>query len=96
MLVGLCIEEMAGNIVRYGFGPDRRERSIDLRLVFRAGGSLIRIRDNCVLFDPVHYLELHRQEEDPAAHLGIRMVMQSVTEAVYLNALGLNNLSLKL
>ena len=95
MLVGLCIEEMTGNIVRYGFTPDRRAHQIDLRLVMRDRESIIRIRDNCVRFDPVRYLELHRRD-DPIAHIGIRMVMAKAKEVKYLNSFGLNNLTLKL
>ncbi len=54
---------------------------------------VIRIRDNCVSFDPTKYLELH-QSDDPAAHIGLRMVMGMTKEAVYINTLGLNNLTL--
>ena len=95
VLVGLCIEELTCNIVRYGFSADRRAHSIDVRLVFRDGDGLIRIRDNCMHFDPLRYLELHGNE-DPTAHTGIRLVMRSVKESSYLNSLGLNNLSLRL
>ena len=94
-LVGLCIEELACNIVRYGFGAERGRHSVDLRLVFKDGEGLIRIRDNCAHFDPLHYLELH-DSDDRTAHMGIRLVMASVKEASYLNSLGLNNLTLRL
>ena len=94
-LIGLCIEEMTCNIVRYGFSQDKKEHMIDVRLVFRDGARLIRIRDNCAHFDPTHYLDLHRRD-DPVAHMGIRMVMASVKDAAYLNTFGLNNLTLRL
>ena len=68
---------------------------MDIRLLFKNGRRLIRIRDNCVNFDPTHYLELHRRD-DPVAHMGIRMVLSSVKEARYLNTFGLNNLTLRL
>ena len=93
-LVGLCIEEICCNIVRYGF-QDGKEHSVDVRLVFRDGSGLIRIRDNCVQFNPVHYIELHRHD-DPTAHLGIRLVMAEAKSASYLNSYGLNNLTLQL
>lgn len=54
---------------------------------------IVRIRDNCVNFDPTKYLELHRSD-DPVAHIGLRMVMGMVKEANYINTLGLNNLTL--
>lgn len=92
--VGLCIEEICCNIVRYGF-QDGKRHSVDVRLVFRDGAGLIRIRDNCAQFNPVHYVELHRHDE-PTAHLGIRLVMAEAKSAVYLNSYGLNNLTLQL
>ena len=94
-LVGLCIEEIVCNIVRYGFNADKGSHSVDVRLVFRGGEGLIRIRDNCAHFDPLHYLELH-ESDDRTSHMGIRLVMSSVKEASYLNSLGLNNLTLRL
>ena len=46
-------------------------------------------------FDPVKYLEMH-EDDDPASHIGIRMVMKLVKDANYVNSLGLNNLTLTL
>ena len=92
--MALSIEEMANNIIHYGFA-DGREHSIDIRIVISESGTLLRIRDNCMGFDPVKYLELH-EDDDPAAHIGIKMVMKLVKEANYVNSLGLNNLRLTL
>ncbi len=94
-LIALCIEEMAVNIVRHGFADGGKEHSIDIRLVYKDGRRVIRIRDNCADFDPVKYMELHRVDE-PTAHIGIRMVMKMVKSANYVNSLGLNNLTLVL
>ena len=95
MMIALCIEEMANNIVEHGFIKGGKDHSIDIRLLFKDGKKVIRIRDNCVHFDPIHYLELHN-DEDPTVHIGIRMVMKMVKEANYVNSLGLNNLTLVL
>ena len=94
-VIALCIEEMAGNIVLHGFTKDKGKHSVDVRLTFKDGRRIIRIRDNCVNFDPLSYLELH-SNEDPASHFGIRMVMKMVKSANYVNSLGLNNLTLVL
>ncbi|MBQ6928052.1 MAG: ATP-binding protein [Oscillospiraceae bacterium] len=93
-LIGMCIEEITCNIVRYGFSQDKKSHSIDVRLVIQDGTRLLRIRDNCARFDPTHYLELHRRD-DPAAHMGIRMVMAAARDVSYLNTFGLNNLTLR-
>ena len=94
-LIGLCIEEMTCNIVNHGFIKENAPYAIEVRLVFRDDKKIISIRDNCAGFDPVHYHELHR-DDDPIAHLGIRTVVTSAKEAVYLNTFGLNNLMLRL
>ncbi|MBQ7715766.1 MAG: ATP-binding protein [Clostridia bacterium] len=92
-LIGLCIEEMTVNIIDHGFTKDDADHNVDVRLVMDGDTRVIRIRDNCVKFDPTKYVELH-SEDDPAAHIGIRMVMKTVKEARYINSLGLNNLIL--
>lgn len=94
-MIALCIEEMTNNIVQHGFAKDGKKHSIDIRLVFRDGKRVIRIRDNCVSFDPTKYIELHKAD-DPMSHIGIRMVMKTVKNANYINSLGLNNLTLEL
>ena len=93
MLIGLCVEEMTVNIIQHGFTRDKRDHNVDVRVVLDEDGEIIRIRDNGILFDPTDYLELHRSD-DPATHIGLRMVMGMVKEANYINSLGLNNLTL--
>ena len=93
-LMALAVEEMSNNIIEYGFA-DGRKHSIDIRIVVSEGETILRIRDNCIGFDPVKYLELH-QGDDPVAHIGIKMVMKLVKDANYVNSLGLNNLRLTL
>jgi sensor histidine kinase YesM len=95
MLISLCVEEMVNNIVEHGFKKERKDQSVDVRILFKGSSRIIRIRDNCVNFDPVEYLKLHKSD-DPAAHIGIRMVMKTVKSANYVNSLGLNNLTLVL
>ena len=93
MLIGLCVEEVTVNVIEHGFTKDKLTHNVDVRLVVEGGKRIIRVRDNCVSFDPTRYLELH-QSSDPAAHIGLRMVMAMVKEANYVNTLGLNNLTL--
>ena len=93
MMIDLCIEEMGMNIIRYGFSEDDRTHFLDIRAIVREEQCVIHFRDNCVSFDPVKYLELY-QDVDPAAHIGIRMIMKTVRDANYVNSFGLNNLTL--
>ena len=93
VLISLCVEEMVTNAVKHGFGGDTKEHSVDIRILYKDQRRLIRLRDNGVRFDPVRYMELHK-EDDPSRGLGIRMVMKMVREANYIHSLGLNNLTL--
>lgn len=94
MYIALAIEEMANNIISYGFS-DGKAHSIDIRIIANDEDAMLRIRDNCRNFDPVKYLELH-QIDDPVAHIGIKMVMKLVKDAKYETSLGLNNLLITL
>ncbi len=77
----------------YDCFSDGKAHNIDIRIIINNDETLFRIRDDCRSFDPVKYFELHR-DDDPVAHIGIRMVMRLVKDAKYENTLGLNNLFL--
>ena len=94
-LISLCVEEMVNNIVTHGFRKGKDYQSVDIRILFKKDEKVIRIRDNCIGFDPVEYLKIH-ESDDPVSHIGIRMVMKMVKHANYVNSLGLNNLTLVL
>ncbi|MBR6173785.1 MAG: ATP-binding protein [Eubacterium sp.] len=97
MYASLSIEEMSCNILEYGFKEGKNNR-IDIRLVRKENDDLIlRIRDNCEGFDPVNYYEMAKPDEnDPAKHIGIRMVFRMVKDVKYVNSLGLNNLTVRI
>lgn len=89
--VATCVREMASNIVRHGFSADRKRHSLTVRVSRKNRERIIRLRDNCTHFDPVHYYEEHKTSGS-----GIGTVMSLVKDADYINALGLNNLTLRL
>lgn len=93
--IALAIEELSNNIVTYGFKDNKKNNSIDVRVLISSDETVLRIRDNCDNFDPVKYVELH-QTDDPLAHIGIRLVKNLVKEITYENSFGLNNLLIKM
>ncbi len=93
-LSGLCIEEMAGNIVDYGF-DDGKKHFVDIRVLIRGEQVILRLRDDCRPFNPKKWVELYNPE-DPFSHIGIRIVNKMSTEFDYVNVLKLNNLLIKL
>ncbi|MBE8952641.1 MAG: ATP-binding protein [Quinella sp. 1Q7] len=93
-LSGLCIEEMAGNIVDYGF-DDGKKHFVDIRIIIKGEQVILRLRDDCRPFNPKKWAELYNPD-DPFSHIGIRLVRKMATEFDYVNVLKLNNLLIKL
>ncbi|MBQ6382263.1 MAG: ATP-binding protein [Clostridia bacterium] len=89
--IALCIEEMASNTIQHGFEKDRKEHHLSVRVLCKPEHWVLRFRDDCGAFDPVHYVP---EGENDA--LGIRLVMAMAQEANYTYSLNLNNLMLKL
>ena len=92
-LAGLSMEEMAGNIVDHGFTKDRRRHSVDVRVVHKDGKVILRIKDDCVPFDPGERLRMSG-DSDAAKNMGIRMVFKIAEKVAYQNILGLNVLTM--
>ncbi len=92
-LMALCIEEMGGNIIRWGF-QDGKKHSIDI-LVTKKSGWTLRIRDDCAAFDPKRWLQIH-EADDPIKNIGIRTVCAMADDVRYSRPLGLNYLFIDL
>ena len=89
---GLCMEEMAGNVVQHGF-VDKKKHSADIRVVYKENELLLRIRDDCRLFDPKERVALF-SPEDVTHNIGLRMVSRIAKSMNYQNMLGLNVLTI--
>jgi len=64
---------------------------MSVRVISQKDKWILRFRDDCSAFDPVHYVP--GEGEDA---LGIRLVLALAEEANYTYSLNLNNLTLKL
>ncbi len=94
-LAGLFLEEMAGNVVAHGFTKDTKAHSVDIRVAIKENEVILRIKDDCIPFDPSERLSLV-DPEDPVKNIGIRLVYQSAKSVTYRNLLGLNVLTIKI
>ena len=94
-LAGLCMEEMAGNIVTHGFGKDEKKHSVDIRVVHKGEDVILRIRDNCEAFNPSEYARL-MDPGDMGRNVGIRLVYRMARDVSYQNLLGLNVLTMRI
>ena len=94
-LAGLSMEEMAGNVVDHGFAKDRKKHTIDIRVVHKDENVILRIKDDCVPFDPGERIRI-ANSEDPAANIGIKMVFKIAESVQYQNILGMNVVTIKI
>ena len=94
-LAGLSMEEMAGNIVDHGFTKDRKKHTVDVRVVHKDGGVILRIKDDCVPFNPSERMQM-ANGDDVLKNIGIRMVFGIASDVKYQNILGLNVLTIRI
>ena len=94
-LAGLSMEEMAGNIVDHGFTKDKKKHTVDVRVVQKDDDVILRIKDDCVPFDPAERL-CRFNGDDPAKNIGIRMILGMARDVQYQNILGLNVLTIRI
>ena len=92
-LAGLCMEEMAGNIVEHGFVKDKKKHSIDIRVAHKNDKIILRIKDDCIPFDPKERNKLE-SDDDLTKNIGIRMIYQIMKDIDYQNMLGINVLTI--
>ena len=91
----LMVEEMAGNIVSHGFRKDSKSHSVDLRIVYKDQDLILRIKDDCVPFDPSERQKI-ADPEDITKNIGIRTVFSLTQDIQYQNILGMNALTIRL
>ena len=95
MLSGLCAEEMAGNIVEHGFKKDKKKNNmIDVLACIENDEVYLRLRDNCVPFDP--HTKLKMYTDDPLKNVGIKMVSKIAKQMNYQTTFGMNVLTIRL
>ena len=92
-LMSLAAEEAVGNVIRHGFS-DGKPHSVEVRVLKKDGGWMLRIRDDCPLFDPKKYIEQYTSD-DPSANIGLKLLRDIASEMTYVNALKLNNLMVR-
>lgn len=86
---------MAGNIVDHGFTKNGKRHSVDVRVVCKDGSVILRIKDDCVPFDPGERQKL-AEGDDIIKNIGIRMVFRAASEVKYRNIPGLNVLTIRI
>ena len=94
-LAGLCLEEMAGNVIAHGFTKDQKKHSVDIRVVHSGNEIILRIRDNCRAFNPTEYAAT-MEMDDLGRNVGIHLVLKMASRISYQNLLGMNVLTMRI
>ena len=89
--IALCVEEMAGNVVQHGFAEGGKKH-LSIRIQHQENRWILRFRDDCGAFDPVHYVP----QGDGRDALGIRLTMAMAEDVRYTYSLNINNLTIRL
>ena len=90
----LCFEELAANVVEYGF-PNNRSNNpiIDLRVVITENKFVIRMRDDCPQYDITKHIAIANADNaDPTQNIGIRIVSKLASDINYLHVFETNSL----
>lgn len=95
-MIGLCLEEMAANVVLHGFtkGKKNRKYYVDVYVRYENGKFYTRLRDNAPAFNPQRRLE--KDKDDPTKNIGIKMVNKIAEEMNYQTTFGMNVLTIKI
>ena len=91
---GLCVEELASNIVKHGF-TGKANSVVDISVVKSPEELIIKLKDNCKLFNP-EQIDAIFVPEDPTRNAGIRIVRKVCKSMEYITLLGLNVLTIKM
>ena len=92
MYVGLAIEEMTQIIMEEGF-VDGKEHTIDIRVFLKDGKIIIRLRDDCKMFDTNKRIAI-MNPEDSFSHPGIRILNHISQNTDYYGVLNVNYLNI--
>lgn len=90
----LTFEELASNIIEYGFPQNKKKNPIiDLRVVALEDALIMRIRDDCPHFDITKRIaEINGDDSDPTGNLGIRITSKTAKDISYTHAFETNNI----
>lgn len=97
MKAALCFEELAVNTINFGFPKCRKQPGIDLRLVFAEDEMVMRLRDNCPMFDVERYIaqQIDRTEDKADIRLGLKIIGGLSENISYVHSLDNNNVIIR-
>lgn len=85
-VLGLAVEEIAANIVQYGYRSGKNY--MDISFTIQDDKYMLRIRDDGIPFNPLEY---QQQKEETVALGGIALIKKMASEFQYMRVLNMNN-----
>ena len=81
--------------MEHGFVLDNKKHTVDVRVVHKDDNVILRIKDDCVSFDPAERQNI-ADPEDITKNIGIRMIYSMAKDVSYQNIFGLNVLTIRI
>lgn len=91
-ILGLAVEEIAANIVQYGYRSGKNY--MDISFTIQDDKYMLRIRDDGVPFNPLEYQQ--QEEEESVTVGGIALIRKISSEFQYMRVLNMNNTVIEL
>lgn len=91
-VLGLAVEEIAANIVQYGYRSGKKNY-MDISFTIQDDKYILRLRDDGVPFNPMEYKQ---QEEETVTVGGIALIRKMASEFQYMRVLNMNNTVIEL
>lgn len=89
-ILGLALEEIAANIVQYGYRPDQKNY-MDISFTIQDDKYILRIRDDGIPFNPLEYQPGTKEQEEKVTVGGIGLLRKIMSDFQYMRVLNMNN-----
>lgn len=95
--IGLALEEICANIVRYGY-QESKKNFIDISFTIQDDSYILRVRDDGVPFNPLEYQREEKEEKETGeiALGGIALIRKIMSDFQYMRTLNMNNTIMEL
>ena len=89
-ILGLAMEEIAANIVQYGYRSDQKNY-MDISFTIQDDKYILRIRDDGIPFNPLEYQPGTKEQEEKVTVGGIGLLRKIMSDFQYMRVLNMNN-----
>ena len=86
--IALSLKELGSNVIKFGFA-DGKNHCFEYRILIKEKSIIFRLRDDCLLFDPVKNLQV--VDESKESHKGTTALFAMAKHVSYMNTMSLNN-----